>query len=414
MADQLAILGGAPVRTAPFPGWPIHGREEEQAVARVARSGFWGRFGGSEIAGFEREFAEYTGARHAICVTSGTVALRVALWSAGVTGGDEVIVPPYTFVATASAVVENNATPVFVDVDRRTVNLDPKLVEGAITPRTKAIIPVHFAGCAADLERLGEIAARHGIPLIEDASHAHGGAWRGRGLGSIGDFGCFSFQASKNLNCGEGGVVLTSDDERAAACREFINFARREGRPPTDHSEMSSNYRMTEFQGAILRTQLARLPAQVSRREAAADRLTRRLAQIPGVAPQLRSEDETVKAYHLYVYRLDPTLWGVPKARVVEALNAEGIPAREGYPKPVNRQGIFTKPDFGPYTGAFESHPGFDYNRMPCPEGERACEEVAWLPHSLLLGSDADIDDVADAFEKVYERRAGLAAAGVA
>jgi dTDP-4-amino-4,6-dideoxygalactose transaminase len=405
-AKRLALHGGTPVRSQPFPAWPVHDETEEAALLRVVRSGHWWRVRGGEVESFERAFAEYHGARYGIAVTSGTVALRIALLAAGLKAGDEVIVPPYTFMATASSVVECNGTPVFVDIESDTYNLDPALVEAAITPRTRAILPVHFAGRAAAMDELMEIARRHDLIVIEDAAHAHGGALNGRGIGSIGHMGCFSFQASKNLNAGEGGIVITNDEALAEECRSIHNFGRRPGGAWYEHEVMSGNYRMTEFQGAILNAQLARLSDQTDRREANAARLTKRLRDLPGIEPQVRIDAETKKAYHLYLFRFDESIWGMSRPEFVDAMNAEGIPVTGGYPVPLYKQPVFTGPDFGPFTGAFEANPGLDYRNAYCPVAERACaSEGAWMLHNVLLGTERDVDDIADAFEKVYDAR---------
>src|SRR5512133_1359934 len=221
MTSSLALFGGPKTRTAPFPSWPIFGAAEEERLLRALRSGKWGKLHGPEVAEFERRFAAMHGARHGIGVVNGTVSLRLALMAAGIRGEDEVIVPSYTFLATATAVVEANAVPVFADIDLATFNLDPAAVAAAITPRTRAIIPVHMGGQPADLERLMALARRHDLTVIEDAAHAHGAICRGRPAGSIGDMGSFSFQSSKNLTCGEGGILITSDDRLAETCRSL-------------------------------------------------------------------------------------------------------------------------------------------------------------------------------------------------
>lgn len=396
------------MRNRPFPAWPVSGEEEECAISRVLRAGRWGR--GEEVERFEEAFAEMHGCRFGVAVTSGTVALRIALWAAGIEAGDEVIVPSYTFLATASAVVEQNAAPVFADVERATYNLDPAAVEAAVTERTKAIVPVHFAGAAADMERIAATAAKHRLIVIEDAAHGHGGSYRGRGLGSFGHAGCFSFQSSKNLTCGEGGIVITNDESLAAEARSLHNFGRRPGRPWYEHSMMSSNYRMTEFQGAILNAQLARLRDQTAQRAANAARLAKRLRQIPGIEPQTRSDEEVVKAYHLFLFRYSAEAFGVPRSVFVRALEAEGIPATEGYLRPLHQQPIFKDGRQGPYTGA---HP-IDYAKTSCPVAERACaSEGAWMLHNVLLGTEADTDAIADAFQKVWEHRVRLGEAGL-
>src|SRR3954447_19889680 len=196
---MLALLGGKPVRTRPFTASPVFGKAEEERLLRTLRSGQWGRLDGAEVDEFEKRFAALHGCRHGVAVVNGTVSLRIALLAAGIAAEDEVIVPPYTFFSTASAVVEANAVPVFADINLDTFNLDPEAVAAAITPRTKAIIPVHFAGQPADMDPIMAIAERHNLLVIEDAAHAHGASYKNRPAGSLGRMASFSFQSSKNL-----------------------------------------------------------------------------------------------------------------------------------------------------------------------------------------------------------------------
>ena len=210
MKETLAVFGGKKIRTKPFPGWPVFGAAEERRLLGALRSGKWGKLNGSEVAEFERRFAAMHGCKHGIAVVNGTVSLRVALLAGGIRSEDEVIVPPYTFLATATAVIEANAVPVFADVNLETFNLDPKSIKAAITPRTRAIIPVHMAGQAADMDAIMAIARKHNLLVIEDAAHAHGASYKNRPAGSIGNAGSFSFQSSKNLTCGEGGALVNN------------------------------------------------------------------------------------------------------------------------------------------------------------------------------------------------------------
>ena len=253
MVEALAIHGGRPVRTKPFPAWPIFGEEEEQALIRALRSGKWGRTAGDEVAKFEEQYAQYHQAKQGIAVVNGTVALRISMLAAGIQAGDEVIVPPYTFLATASAVIEANATPVFADLELETFNIDPRAVEAAVTPRTRAIMPVHLAGLSVNMDAIMEIARRHDLVVIEDACHAHGAEYKGRRLGSIGHLGVFSFQSSKNLTSGEGGIILTNDDALAARCRTIHNCGRLAGGAWYEHHAIGGNYRLSEFQGLAQR-----------------------------------------------------------------------------------------------------------------------------------------------------------------
>jgi dTDP-4-amino-4,6-dideoxygalactose transaminase len=412
MSNTLALLGGTPVRTRPFPKWPVFGKEEEDALLRALRSGKWGKVDGVEVTTFERRFAQYCGAKHGIAVVNGTVSLRIALLAAGIEAGDEVIIPPYTFVATATAVVEANATPVFVDIDRATFNIDPAAIEAAVTPRTRAIIPVHLGGLPCDMDAIMAIAQRHGLVVIEDAAHAHGSEYKGRRVGPIGHIGSFSFQSSKNMTSGEGGIIVTSDDKLAERCRSIHNCGRAPGGPWYEHHVISANYRLGELQGAVLNCQLERLDEQANTRDANGRYLDKLLAMIPGITPQKRTEQTTRHAYHLYTMRYDEGVFGVPRARLLEALVTEGVPASPGYVLPLHRQPMFLNRAFGPYTGYRSARPDVDFAAVDLPNCQRiSFNEGVWLTQNVLLGTRADMDDVVRAFEKVYEHRHELAGA---
>ncbi|HPD29114.1 MAG TPA: DegT/DnrJ/EryC1/StrS family aminotransferase [Phycisphaerae bacterium] len=405
MAAQLAIHGGTPVRTKPFPSWPVYGQPEEQAVLRALRSGKWGKLDGVEVAAFERDFARYQGARHGIAVLNGTVAIQVALMAAGIKPGDEVIVPPYTFLATATAVVTSNATPVFADIELDTFNIDPKAIEALITSRTRAIIPVHFAGLPADMDAIMAIARRHNLVVIEDAAHAHAAEYKGRRAGSIGHMGTFSFQSSKNLTAGEGGFITTNDPALAEACREIHNCGRREGHAWYEHFVIAANFRLSEIQGALLNAQLQRLEEQARRRWENGRYLTEQLGQIPGIKPQKIIPECTRHAFHLYCFRIDAQELGAPRQAFLEALAAEGIPDFGGYPLPLYKQRVFLDRAFGPFDGCR----GIDYAKTCCPNCEKICyEQGGWLEHRMLLGTREDMDDIVAAFRKVYENRSRL------
>jgi dTDP-4-amino-4,6-dideoxygalactose transaminase len=413
--SSLALRGGAPIRTQPFPAWPVHGAREEELALEVLRSGQWWRYtlgealdstqGGagmppSKVAEFQRRFAAAHGCSYGIACVNGTAALEVALRASGAAGG-EVIVPPYTFVATATAPMLIGATPVFCDIGIETFNLDPARLEQAITPRTRAIIPVHFAGLAADMEAILEIAARHSIPVIEDAAHAHGGTWNGRPLGSVGAAATFSFQASKNMTAGEGGIVTTNDAALAEVFESLVWVGRKSGRPWYEHHRLGWNYRLTEFQAAILMAQLERLEEQTALRQRNARHLTIRLRDIPGIVPLEVPAYATGHAWHIYVFRFVEQEFGLPRGLFLEALAAEGIPASSGYAHPLYRNPLFLEPGLD-----------LDYRRFAdlCPASEQACREAVWLEHRLLLGTEADMDDIAAAVSKIHDHRHELAA----
>ena len=257
----LALLGGKPVRNEPFCCWPVYGAEEEKSLLEVLRGGFWGGYN-EKVQEFETAFAALHRVRYAVSCANGTVALEAALRALGIQCGDEVIVPPYTFIATATAVLFCHGVPVFADIDPASLNLSPAAVEAAITPRTRAIIAVHFGGHPADLDALTAIAERHHLALIEDAAHAHGAAWRGTPVGNFGAAAAFSFQAFKLVTSGEGGVIVANPWALAEKLWSYCNHGRRKGKEWYEHVTLGTNYRMTGFQAALLSAQLARLPDQ--------------------------------------------------------------------------------------------------------------------------------------------------------
>jgi dTDP-4-amino-4,6-dideoxygalactose transaminase len=406
-----ALLGGTPVRRGPFPPWPVAGSREEDALVGVIQRGKW--FRGEQVAAFESAYASLTGAKGCLATANGTSALIISLAALGIGPGDEVIVPPYTFIATVNAVLLMHALPVFVDSDIETLQIDARKIDAAITPNTRAIMPVHLGGSAADLDTILPIGERRGIPVIEDACQAHLAEWRGRKVGTYGRTGCFSFQASKNLNSGEGGAIVTSDAALLEACDRFHNNSRGRGGSGSDFSytRTGANLRMTEFQAALLQAQMSRLEEQSRRREANAAYLTGRLAQIPGITPARMYEGCTRNAWHLYMFRYDPTQFaGLPRAAFLKALGAEGIPASGGY-SPLNRQPFlehaFSSRGFKAIYSTETLRAWPERNR--CPQNELLCEQAVWLTQTMLRGPKRDMDDIADAVLKVQAHAAQLA-----
>lgn len=407
--SELALLGGRPVRTTPFSSWPIFDESEEAALLRTLRSGAWGKIDGGECAAFEERFARAHGCKHGVACVNGSVTLRIALLAAGVQAGDEVIIPPYTFIATATAVVEANATPIFVDIDADTFNIDAAAIEAAITTRTRAIIPVHMGGLCAEMEAINALAKKHQLTVIEDAAHAHAAIYRGRPAGSWGDMASFSFQSSKNLNSGEGGILISNNDDLAANARSIHNCGRKPGRAWYEHFTLSGNYRLGEFQAAILSAQMNRLEEQTSRREENGRFLAERLSRLKGIVPQRRTESCDRHAYHLFLFRLEPEVLGVSREVFVNALTHEGIPVAPGYPLALYDQRLFLDRSFGPYNGCRLTERDLADAKARCPRTESIChEQGAWIPHHVLLGSREDMLDIAMAFEKVHRERSQL------
>lgn len=399
---RLAINGGEPVRTEPFPAWPVWDESDVQAISETLRSSKWG-IGGTKTEEFEKAFAAFQQARYAVTCVNGTAALEIALRAIGLEPGDEVIVPAYTFIATASACLMVNAVPVFVDIEPDTYLIDPRQVEQAITERTRAVIPVHVAGCPADMDAIMQIARRHGLRVIEDCAQAHGAEWNGRRVGAIGDVGTFSFQSSKNLNAGEGGCCVTDDERLYRRCWSLKNVGRSPDGEWYDHPILGWNYRMTQFQAALLLNQLRRVEAQAALRTQNARQLTERLSKIEGIRPLKVDARVTRHAYHLYVFRYDASAFnGLPREEFVKALNAEGITCSEGY-RPLYREAAFRTPDVYRAALALASRP-IDYDAVHCPVTERVCrEEAVWLYQAWLLGGQKEIDDIVNAIVKIKE-----------
>lgn len=397
-------LDGPPVRTAPFPAWPIQGESERDYLTQALESGVWSEpAGGPFITAFEQGFAQLSGSHRGVAVTNGSIALMLCLRALGIGAGDEVIVPAYTFLATATAVLEANALPIFADVDPGTYCIDPASVEALITPRTKAIIPVHLGGHPADMDRLQAIADRHGIALIEDAAHAHGAMWGNRPAGSMGVFGCFSMQASKNLTGGEGGIVTTQSDELAETIRSLRNCGRVQGGAWYEHHLMGGNYRLSEFHAAVLLAQLERYPAQLARRDANGRYLDAGLAEIDGIIPQALDHRTTVHARHLYSFRVDAEAFaGLTRDEFVSLLQAEGIPCSSGYAIPLDRQPVFMQQAFDVRATGWDAAYGLTrYGQLELPVTQLICDEVVWIPQNVLLADETDMEDVVTAVEKI-------------
>ncbi len=399
---RLAINGGEKIRTDPWPQWPVWDEREIKALEEVVRSGHWGRlYENSRVEEFEKAYAAYQDAKFGIAVTSGTAALTVALKAGGIDAGDEVIVPAYTFVATATCVLQNNAVPIFVDVEMDTINIDPAEIEKAITPRTRAVIPVHWNGRAADMDSILDIARRHNLLVVEDACHGWGATWKDRKVGAIGDMGGVSFQASKHITAGEGGIVLTNDEELASKCFSYHHIGRIPGRPFYEHHLVGWNFRMTEFDAAVLLVQLERLEDQAQRREDNARFLCQQLSGIDGVKLLRREPYMTRIVWHSFSFNYDADgFGGVPRDRFIQALNAEGIPAGRGYSHPLYENPLFTEARFG-RIAEFVDFP--DYRAVHCPNSERLCRERVAVSHKCLLGSREDMSDIARAVEKIKE-----------
>jgi len=417
--SRLAINGGTPVRNVkrnPWPKWPVWDQRDEKALLCVLRSGVWSYNGPAERR-FNKAFAEYIGSRYALSPANGTVTLQLALEACGIGYGDEVIVPGLTWQATAAAALDINAVPILVDVTEDTWCIDPAAVEAAITPQTKAIIPVHLYGCIADMDALLQIAERHDLRVIEDCAHKHGGEWNGMKAGSIGDIGSFSFQLSKLMTAGEGGALTTSDPQ----LWEKLDALRNCGRRPEQEGAadkgagiygdegnfiQSGNYRITDFQAALLTESLRRLPRENKVRERNATYFNAQLAKLPGVQPMRRDERETAQAFYNFSFRYNRQPFkGVPVSRFREALAAEIGRSVEASYQPLNACSLYaphTKPWRYKLT---ERHwKQIDPTRFKLPVCHRIHDEQSvCLHHTTLMGTKADMDTILEAIQKIYD-----------
>ena len=411
---DLALLGGHKTKTKPFPDWPMYDDKERRALMEVLESRVWWRTPGIKTLEFERAFATFHRAKHGIAVTNGTAALEVVMAALSVGPGDEVIVPDFTCIATASAVLFTGALPVMVDVLPDTYCIDPDLVEAAITPRTKAIIAVHMGGHPADLDRLAKIAREHGIALVEDSSHAHASEWRGRRIGTFGNAATFSFQSSKLMTAGEGGIIITNEEEIERLARSVHDCGRMPGEWFYSHFIYGSNYRLSEWQGAVLGVQLTRLEEQTARRHKNARLLDGLLIEIEGITPQKLSPQCTRNGQYAYIFHVDrDTFAGISIERFIAAMNAEGIPNQASYP-PVHNLHVFKSGEYRKkLTGrqAEEPHP---FLKKDFPETHRAAWETVWIPQPALLGDEEDMHEIATALKKIQAHAGELAAASPA
>lgn len=408
--EPLASLGGKPVRTRPFPSWPVVAENDERAWMEVLRKGRWCRLDGEYANRFEETWAQTLGAKHCLATANGTSALITSLAALGVGPGDEVIVPPYTFVATINAVLMHHALPVFVDTDPETFQIDARKIEAAVTERTACIMPVHLGGSAADMDTILAVANKHKIPVIEDACQAHLAEWRSKKVSTLGDLGCFSFQASKNLNSGEGGAILTNSERLLEQCRSFHNNGRSAPGAGFAYGRNGANLRMTEFQAALLLKQFTRLEKQSRTREQNAQYLTSLLREIPGISPARIYDGCTRNAYHLYMLRYDPAPFeGLPRAKFLKAMHAEGIPCSGGY-HPLYREPFLKNTvESRGFQAIYPSKRISTYlESIDCPANDKLCESAVWLTQTTLLGPRSDMDEIADAVRKVQKNAGKL------
>ena len=364
-----------------IPKWPVATERELRLVREVLESSQWG--GWNEIVGsFEKAFSEFQHCAHGVSCANGTLALEMAMEAAGIGPGDEVIVPAISFVSSATAVSRAGATPVFVDIEEYSFNIDPARVEAALSPRTKAIMPVHFGGPLADMDRLMPLAKRHGLIVIEDAAHAHGSEWNGKRAGSFGLASAFSFQNGKVMTSGEGGILLTSDADFAARARSLANQGRQTGMGYFHHFTLASNFRITALQAAVLVAQLERLPQQIELRRRNEELLRSLVADLGGLVFQEVPPQVTAHSHYLLLGRIDAAKFGCTRDEFQRALTAQGIPCTPFYPHTLYGNPLYQ---------------GGGCRVEPCPVAEACIQDAFWLPHRVLMADEQTIREIAAA-----------------
>ena len=417
--SELAILGGVKTRTEPYPKWPVWDQRDIDAVTEVIKSGRWGGYPypGPKTAELARKFLEMQGGNFAVVMANGTVTMEVALRAAGVGWGDEVLVPAYTFQATASAPMAAGAIPVIVDIDPNTYCMDAKAAEKAITPKTKAIIPVHLASNMADMDAIMALAEKYNLIVVEDCAHAHGAKWRGMGAGTIGHFGSFSLQSSKTLTTGEGGILLCKAPELAAKAASIIDCGRPHalGGGEEDYSldyQVGGNFRLSEIAAALALVGIERFPAQARQREAMAAYMDEALSEISGVRVLKRDERHTTRSFYRYVFAIQPSVFGVEHDVLCAALDAEGIDCWVGYEAMHNYTLFQPLKSKLAVPNAFPEY--FDFASMDLPEATRACEhEAVWLDEAVFRAGSKGVDDAVTAIKKIQANAKELAEAAL-
>ena len=393
--NDLALFGGDPVRKTPFFTWPrvVDGQQEKLINTLVNDS--WG-IGSESIRELEDTFALFHEAKSCIAINTGTNALWVALKAAGVSSGDEVIIPAYTFIATGAAVLMANATPVFVDIEPNTFNMDPNLIESAITDRTKVIIPVHIGGNPADMESIIDLAMKHKLIIIEDAAQAHGAEWDGKKVGALHKGGIFSFQSSKNMSAGEGGAIVSNDEDFMDTCFAYYNCGRHRDGDWYEHRIIGGNHRMSAMAASLLIPQFETIENDMRIRDKNRQKLDQALSDMD-LEITHRYKKVTRESNHLYLLRYKAENFNdISREKFFDAMRAEGVYTYAGY-NPLYREDVFK--------GQGDDFPwlkNVNYSNISCPVTEQIADyQSVWLTQNHLLGDESDIQDIINVFEKV-------------
>lgn len=384
--------------------WPKLYPEDELTVLEALRNNYWGGLGDENLPNriFERKFAKYHDANYAITVTNGTLALELALRAGGIKPGDEVLVPAITFIASATAIVSAGAVPVFVDVDPDTCQISAKGIEASITPKTRGIIVVHYGGYMADMDAILPIAKKHNLIIVEDCAHAQGSEWRGKKAGSWGTFGSFSFQHSKSLAAGEGGIVLVNDDKLYEKAVLIMNIGRKQGQAEYNHYISASNWRMGGLQATLLLSQFARFPQEAEERNKNGAYFSAEINKIPGLRSLKKDERITKRGYYYMIIDFDEKGFGCTREKFVSALRAEGVGSISfGYNRPIYKEPAFSSENLRPLLHQCIDIP--NYNEIYLQNAEKWAKRQITIAHYYLLGNGNDTNILLDAIKKVKE-----------
>ena len=403
-----AILGGEKIHSGGWPGWPQWKPSYNESLLKVMQSGVWSR--ADIVNEFEKKWAETIGSKRCLSVVNGTSALVTAVTMNDIGAGDEVIVTPYTWISTIQSVLLAGAIPVFADIDPETYQIDPEKIKAKITPRTKAIMPVHILGMPADMEKIMAVAEEHKLIVIEDACQAWLAEINHKKVGTFGQSGCFSFQNSKHLPLGEGGAIVSDDDGFVDRCYSYHNVGFPHGTViggvGAGSVMLGTKLRLTEYQAAIGLAQIGILDEQTTLRNENAKYLREQIKGIPGIKPYKLYRNVTRAAFHMFCFRYDEKEFkGLPRDRFLKALSAEGIPNMTGYAPFLNKQPYlehaFSTKNFRKMYTAEELDFKKYSERNECPENDSLCMESVWLQQNMLLAEKKDLDHVADAIERI-------------
>jgi dTDP-4-amino-4,6-dideoxygalactose transaminase len=413
-AGKPAMLGGTPVHKGGWTKWPEWRLEWEPEVLEVWRSGRWFRGSDNHVEHFEKGYADLLGANRCLATSSGTTALIVSLHVMDVNAGDEVIVSPYTFIASYSSILTHMALPVFADTDPATLTIDPSTIESRITERTRAIMPVHIFGMPCEMDAINVVARKHQLAVVEDACQAWLAEYKGRKCGTIGDLGCFSFQESKHIPSGEGGAITSMSEDLVDKCNSYHNCGRACGtNKGNGFFTRGNNYRMTQAQAVILAQQLEKLVRQTVIRRANADYLSANLGKVPGITP-VRLPENSRAVWHLYPFRYDASQFNeLSRDKFARAMSAEGIPCggiyHEQYydgllDEAIASRGfkrLWSAERLKAYRDSFHELKG----------NKEVCETTVAMTQHILLSDRAGMDDILEAIRKIQANSAMLAKA---